>query len=76
MKLLTFREGNDLRLGVATDAGVIDFTRGYLVRFEAALQQSPDSTGVIQALRAAYPQLGESASLDLGAKVNKGEMAW
>ena len=24
MKLLTFREGNDLRLGVATDAGVID----------------------------------------------------
>lgn len=62
--------------GTATDAGVIDFTRGYLVRFEAALQQAQDSAGVIQALRAAYPQLGESASLDLGAKVNKGEMAW
>jgi len=62
--------------GTATDAGVIDFTRGYLVKFEAALQQSPDSAGVIQTLRAAYPQLGESSSLDLGAKVNKGEMAW
>ncbi|MBS0506407.1 MAG: MBL fold metallo-hydrolase [Proteobacteria bacterium] len=58
------------------DGSAIDFTRGYLVKFEAALQESEDSAGVIQAMRAAYPQLSESMTLDLGAKVNKGEMAW
>ncbi|MBO9680842.1 MAG: MBL fold metallo-hydrolase [Acidovorax sp.] len=65
-----------MKPGTALDAQVIDFTRGYLVKFESALQQSKDSAGVIGAMRAAYPQLGESATLDLGAKVNKGEMSW
>lgn len=62
--------------GTPTDASAIDFTRGYLVRFDEALAQSQDSGGVIRAMHAAYPQLGDSPSLDLGAKVNKGEMAW
>lgn len=65
-----------MKPGTALDAQAIDFTRGYLVQFESALQQSKDSAGVIQAMRAAYPELGESASLELGAKVNKGEMRW
>jgi glyoxylase-like metal-dependent hydrolase (beta-lactamase superfamily II) len=65
-----------MKPGTALDAQAIDFTRGYLVKFESALQQSKDSAGVIQAMHTAYPQLGESASLDLGAKVNKGEMSW
>lgn len=62
--------------GTPLDAGSIDFTRGYLVKFESALQQSKDSAGVIRAVGEAYPQLGEGSSLELGAKVNKGEMAW
>ena len=65
-----------MKPGTALDAQAIDFTRGYLVQFESALQQSKDSAGVIQAMRTAYPELGESASLELGAKVNKGEMRW
>ncbi|SFD96152.1 MBL fold metallo-hydrolase [Paracidovorax konjaci] len=62
--------------GTPLDAGAIDFTRGYLVKFESVLQQSKDSAGVVRAMREAYPQLGESSSLELGAKVLKGEMAW
>ncbi len=62
--------------GTPLDASTIDFTRGYLVKFESALQQSPDGAGVVRAMREAYPQLGEASSLELGAKVLKGEMAW
>ncbi|MBF9265285.1 MBL fold metallo-hydrolase [Paracidovorax cattleyae] len=62
--------------GTPLDAGTIDFTRSYLVKFESALQQSKDSAGVVRAMSEAYPQLGESTSLELGAKVLKGEMAW
>lgn len=62
--------------GTPLDAGTIDFTRGYLVKFESALQQSKDSAGVVRTMNGAYPQLDESSSLELGAKVLKGEMAW
>ncbi|WP_027015954.1 MBL fold metallo-hydrolase [Comamonas composti] len=62
--------------GTALDGKSIDFTRGYLVRFETALKKGHTSADVIKSLEQAYPKLDGRASLELGAKVGKGEMSW
>jgi glyoxylase-like metal-dependent hydrolase (beta-lactamase superfamily II) len=64
--------------GTATDAdaGTIDFTRSYLRRFDAELARAHDAAGLIAAMQVAYPQLAPGLALDIGAKVNKGEMDW
>lgn len=57
-----------MRAGTPMDASAIAFTRGYLQTFEKALPA---------AMKQAYPQVSDGAlSLDIGAKVNKGEMKW
>lgn len=65
-----------MKPGTALDGKSIDFTRGYLIRFEAALDKSRSSAEVIKTMEQAYPRLDGLASLELGAKVNKGEMPW
>lgn len=62
----------------AAPAGMaaLDYTRNYLQAFETAAAATKDSVALIKAMKAAFPQAGESASLELGAKVIKGEMTW
>lgn len=54
----------------------VEFTAGYLRTFEAAAAQAADSAELVEAMRRAYPAFGEPASLELSAKVAKGEMKW
>jgi glyoxylase-like metal-dependent hydrolase (beta-lactamase superfamily II) len=59
------------------DASAIAFTKDYLQTFEKNLTTSKDSASVIAAMKKSYPQVTDGAgSLELGAKVNKGEMKW
>ena len=43
-----------------------------------AARKATATTGaeLIDAMKKAYPQAGLSIALDIGAKVNKGEMKW
>lgn len=54
----------------------VQFTRDYLRAFDAEAAQAADSRALVAAMQRRYPQLGEWASLDLSAKVIKGEMQW
>lgn len=58
------------------DAGQIADTQAYLARFEKELGKAPNSATLIAAMKAAYPAAGLAVALDIGAKVNKGEMKW
>ncbi len=62
--------------GEKQDASQISYTKAYLARFEEELSQAPDATSLIEAMKAAYPNAGLGIALDIGAKVNKGEMKW
>ena len=54
----------------------VQFTRGYLKAFEAEAARAASGDALVAAMQKRYPQLGESASLTLSAKVAKGEMQW
>ena len=62
--------------GTKTDASAITFTKDYLQTFEKHLAASANSAALIEAMTRAYPAVGGAMSLDIGAKVNKGEMPW
>ncbi|WP_374435074.1 hypothetical protein [Inhella sp.] len=62
--------------GQAQDLTAIRWSQDYLARFEAELPQAANSAALIERLRAAYPQAGLGIALEIGAKVNKGEMKW
>lgn len=66
-----------MQAGTKVDASTLAFTKGYLQTFEKNLAVSKNSAELIQAMKQAYPALTDGAmSLDIGAKVNKGEMKW
>ena len=66
-----------MQAGTKMDASAITFTKDYLQTFEKNLVANKSSGPIIQAMKLAYPQLESSAgSLELGAKVNTGEMKW
>lgn len=52
------------------------FTAGYIKNFDAETVKAKDSAALINAMKAHYPALGDESSLELSAKVAKGEMAW
>ena len=54
----------------------VHYTQGYLRAFETEAANAKDSAALIQAMRARYPQAGAAASLEISAKVAKGEMKW
>ncbi len=58
------------------DAGALRFTRDYLLAFEEALAQSSGSAQLIAHMLQRYPHLQGKVSLEIGAKVALGEMAW
>ncbi|MFZ6756162.1 MBL fold metallo-hydrolase [Undibacterium sp. Ji50W] len=63
--------------GTQVDASAITFTKDYLLTFEKNLASSKDGATLINAMKQSYPQVTDGAmSLDIGSKVNKGEMKW
>ena len=59
------------------DASAIAFTKDYLQTFEKNLAAPKNSAELVNAMKQSYPQVTDGAmSLDIGAKVNKGEMKW
>lgn len=54
----------------------VDFTRRYLLDFEREAAAAPNAAALVSAMKRTYPDLGEPDSLDISAKVIKGEMAW
>ena len=62
--------------GSALDASAIRYTRDYLQRFDTEAGKAKNAAGLIAAMQNAYPQAGLGIALDIGAKVNKGEMQW
>ena len=66
-----------MKTGTRVDASAITFTKDYLHTFEKNLAATKNSGELINAMKQAYPQVTDGAlSLDIGAKVNKGEMKW
>jgi glyoxylase-like metal-dependent hydrolase (beta-lactamase superfamily II) len=62
--------------GQKQDASQLAYTRSYLTRFESELAKAPNSPALIESMKAAYPEAGLTVALEIGAKVNKGEMKW
>jgi glyoxylase-like metal-dependent hydrolase (beta-lactamase superfamily II) len=56
--------------------GAVKYTSAYLKAFEAEAAKAQNSAELVAAMKARYPQAGEQASLELSAKVIKGEMKW
>ena len=56
--------------------GAVSYTSDYLQDFEIEASRSSDSLALINAMKTHYPLAGEDASLELSAKVIKGEMKW
>ena len=54
----------------------VTFTQNYLTTLEKALPKAKDSAQLITAMKKQYPDLKDESSLELGAKVLKGEMKW
>jgi glyoxylase-like metal-dependent hydrolase (beta-lactamase superfamily II) len=52
------------------------FTRDYLLTLEQELPKAKNSQALIAAMKAHYPNLQDDSSLELSAKVLKGEMQW
>jgi len=58
------------------DLAAVRFTRDYLDAFEEEAAKAADAAALIAAMKRRYPDLGEESSLELSAKVIKGEMKW
>ncbi|MCR8718080.1 MBL fold metallo-hydrolase [Pseudomonas syringae] len=54
----------------------VAFTADYLKSFEQQAAKAKDAKALIDAMQKAWPQLAEPSSLELSAKVIKGEMKW
>lgn len=54
----------------------VAFTRAYLLAFEEEAARAQDGAALIAAMRRRFPALGEVSSLELGARVVKGELQW
>jgi glyoxylase-like metal-dependent hydrolase (beta-lactamase superfamily II) len=62
--------------GTALDTSNIAYTRDYLQCFDAEAAKARNAADLIEAMQKAYPRAGLGIALDIGAKVNKGEMKW
>ncbi|AKJ98659.1 MBL fold metallo-hydrolase [Pseudomonas sp. Cab53] len=54
----------------------VKFTAGYIKAFDEETARAKDAAALIAAMKQRYPDLGEDSSLELSAKVAKGEMKW
>lgn len=62
--------------GQKHDASQLAWSQTYLARYEQELPQAANSGTLIEAMKKAYPDAGLDIALEIGAKVNKGEMKW
>lgn len=62
--------------GAPMGAAALTYTRDYLRAFEREAAKAPNSQALIAAMQQHYPHMGSPMSLELGAKVAKGEMQW
>ncbi|MGL6040179.1 MAG: MBL fold metallo-hydrolase [Deefgea sp.] len=62
--------------GAKLDASQIAYTKQYLQTFEKNAAAAKDSAELIASMKKAYPDAGLGMALEIGAKVNKGEMKW
>lgn len=62
--------------GTTLDVSAVNYTKGYLQAFEKNAAATKTSAELIDAMKKAYPAAPMGLSLDIGAKVNKGEMKW
>jgi len=60
----------------ALDISAVDFTADYIRAFDEETARSKDATALIAAMKKRYPNLAGESSLELSAKVAKGEMQW
>ncbi|ENW94335.1 MBL fold metallo-hydrolase [Acinetobacter dispersus] len=65
-----------MKAGAAEGLNAVNFSIDYLKQYEKAVKVTKNSAELIKAMQKQYPALGESSSLELGAKVVKGEMQW
>ncbi|QLF94702.1 MBL fold metallo-hydrolase [Pseudomonas sp. ABC1] len=56
--------------------GAVDFTADYIRAFDEEAAKASNSQELIAALKQRYPDLGGESSLELSAKVIKGELEW
>jgi glyoxylase-like metal-dependent hydrolase (beta-lactamase superfamily II) len=54
----------------------VAFTADYIKAFDEETAKAKDSTALIAAMKKRYPNLADESTLELGAKVAKGEMKW
>ncbi|OUM27714.1 MBL fold metallo-hydrolase [Pseudomonas putida] len=54
----------------------VRFTADYIRGFDAETAKAKDADALIKAMKQRYPGLADESSLELGAKVAKGEMKW
>ncbi|MDF0731096.1 MBL fold metallo-hydrolase [Pseudomonas entomophila] len=54
----------------------VRFTADYIRAFDAETAKAADAAALVAAMNKRYPGLAEQSSLELGAKVAKGEMKW
>lgn len=62
--------------GAAQTLESVTFTQNYLKVLEAELPQAKDAKQLVAAMEKHYPTLKDVSSLELSAKVLKGEMKW
>ncbi|WP_028695250.1 MBL fold metallo-hydrolase [Pseudomonas cremoricolorata] len=64
-------------LGESTrDVRAVQFTADYIRAFDAEASKARDAVELITAMKLRYPRLADDSSLELSAKVAKGEMSW
>lgn len=62
--------------GSAFDLSQVRYTRDYIKAYDAEAAKAKDAAALVAAMEKRYPQAGEKSSLELSAKVSKGEMKW
>ena len=58
------------------DITAVNHTKSYIQFYEETLKTNKTSEALITALKAKYPSLTFETALQIGAKVNTGEMKW
>ena len=62
--------------GTPFDLSQVRYTRGYIQAYDAEAAKAKDAAALVAAMEKRYPKAGEKASLELSAKVSKGEKQW
>jgi glyoxylase-like metal-dependent hydrolase (beta-lactamase superfamily II) len=62
--------------GTPKDASAIAHTKQYLQVFDEELPKAKDAATLITSMKSKFPNDGLLPALEIGAKVNKGEMKW